>query len=308
MPNPSSATLAAPSADDPLPIPEGRLLVTSEVLDLAATVRRRAEKFQALIGGYEARLNAKAEEVRKGLQETDLREDAIRPALANAVRKARTDLIRSTTDTRWAALREFDAAARSLKLTEVLFASPAAVLERAGLGTADRSHFQSQVAGAGPVALHNLAAFAKATSNRVLGAALCAAVEQLPRRSRPFSPHELADALAGEEQRAVLAAVETVKVEAQRALNLNREFERGGRNPLARTKIALREQEREARLREGLERALALDTNPEGLVRVAEPGAMPRHKAVPADFADPTGWEGAARTDAAIPAVREKDL
>ena len=56
-----------------------------------------------------------------------------------------------------------------------------------------------QVASAGPTELANLATFAVATNNRVLGAALVSVIDAMPARSRPFSAQELADKLCNDE-------------------------------------------------------------------------------------------------------------
>ena len=313
MPDLASPDLALDTAA-PTTIPEGKLLLTPEVVELAATILRRAEKFQAMIDSFEAELEKRAAKVRNGLQEAGLREDAIRPALGNAVVKARAELIRSSEEARWKMLREFDAAAKGLKLTEVLFGAPMTVLDRAGLGTAERSQYEGQLAGKGPLALANVAALARATGNRVLGAALCAVVERMPRRARPFAPAELADALAGEEHRRVAAALHTVRTEAQRAFNLNREFERGGRNSLGRTKVALREKESEALTDAALQRGIDLNADRPSpaphadQVRVSRPGAEPKHAEKPISTDDPTGWYAAPKTGSPNPAVDKADL
>ena len=65
----------------------------------------------------------------------------------------------------------------------------------------------------------------------------------MPRRDRPLSTAELAERLVGDETRAVQDAVTKIKLAAQSALNINREFQAGRRNPLARVKLALNKQE-----------------------------------------------------------------
>ena len=145
-------------------------------------------------------------------------------------------------DRRGDMLKELKAAEDTTRTTAALYTSSQAVLARAGLCNTERTNFEAQLAGSGPAQRVNLATFAVATKNAVLGAALCAVFERVPRRDRPFSPADLADRLVGEETRAVQAAVEAIRNAAQRAIVANREFERGRINPLDRVKVALKSQ------------------------------------------------------------------
>ena len=121
-----------------------------------------------------------------------------------------------------------------------MYASPVVVISRQGLGSAERSAYQMQVASAGPTELANLAILAVATNNRILGAAPVSEIDAMPARSRPFSSQELADKLCGDEARAVLASVEAIQTANQKALNANRALLRGRADPLAAVKLALR--------------------------------------------------------------------
>ena len=161
---------------------------------------------------------------------------------AKAAVTARTTIVQNSDKERWDRIKELNAAAKNLATVNLLFANSVTVLSRAGLGTPERTNFMAQVAGSGPVELRQLAAFAVATNNRVLGAALVAAIDRMPRKDRPFSAAELADHLCGDETRKVRAAIEVVKVSAQKALNLNREFESGKVRPIDRINLALRQQ------------------------------------------------------------------
>ena len=113
------------------------------------------------------------------------------------------------------------------------------MLARAGLGEARRTDLMAQVAGAGPAEVRQLAMLAIATKDVVLGAAVQSVNDRLPRRDRPISSAELADALVGEEARAVSTAIAAIKNAAQRALNANLEFEAGKVRPIDRIKLAL---------------------------------------------------------------------
>lgn len=66
----------------------------------------------------------------------------------------------------------------------------------------------------------------------------------MPHGERPFSPHELADLLVGDEHRAIQAAIMEVGELTQRSLLDDREFEQG--RPVDRVGLALRARERAA--------------------------------------------------------------
>jgi hypothetical protein len=154
-------------------------------------------------------------------------------------------VVKASDDARWATLKELNAASESLALTATLFASPVVVLSRAGLGSPERSAYQMQAASAGPTELANLATFAVATKNRVLGAALVSVIDAMPARSRPFSAQELADKLVGDEQRAVMASVDAVRTAYERALVANRAFQNNKSSPIDKVKLALRTRNKE---------------------------------------------------------------
>ena len=229
---------------DPPPIPfsNAPLLSTAEVISLAEVAARRAEKFGAMIDTLAGGIAGKAAEVARSMAAAGLPADLQKQAADKAAATARVEIIKNSDKVRWDAIKELNASADSLATVNLLFANPVTVLSRAGLGTPERTNFTAQIAGAGPVELRQLATFAIATKNKVLGAALLSAVDQMPRKDRPFSAVELADRLCGEETRAVRAAIETVKVSAQKALNLNRAFTAGRANPLDTIKLALRNQ------------------------------------------------------------------
>ncbi|MBD3785754.1 MAG: hypothetical protein IE922_02120 [Sphingomonadales bacterium] len=84
-----------------------------------------------------------------------------------------------------------------------------------------------------------MAALAVATNNKVLGAAIMAVLDRMPRRERPISTAELAERLVGEETRQVQDAITRIKLAAQSAININREFTAGKVRPLDRVKLAL---------------------------------------------------------------------
>ena len=218
----------------------GKLLNSGELVNLAEYVSRRADKFAATIATLESGIAARAAEASESLAKADFPRDAQKLAASKMAAKARVEVTQASDESRWKTLKELNAAVDSLALTATLYASPVVVLSRQGLGSAERSAYQMQVASAGPTELANLATFAVATQNRVLGAALVSVIDAMPARSRPFSAQELADKLCGDETRAILASVEAIRTANQKVLNANRAFLRGRADPLAAVKLALR--------------------------------------------------------------------
>ncbi len=228
----------APDNHDPLP-PPGKLIATAEVISLAEHAAKRAEKLGTVIAGLEAGIARRGEEAAASAAAAGFSPEDQRSAAAKLAAKARADVVNNSEDARWGYIREVNAASEAVALTATLYASPQAVLARAGLGTPERSHLQQQLEGSGTVELKNMAALAVATNNKVLGAAIMSVVDRMPRRDRPLSTAELADRLVGEETRAVQAAITNIKLAAQAAINLNREFTAGKVRPLDRVKLAL---------------------------------------------------------------------
>ncbi len=228
-----------PPDPDPAPITAGKLLPKAELIDLAAFAAKRAEKFGGMIDSLKNGLAIRAFEVEQSLINADFPRRDVDAAVARSVAKARAEVTANSSEARWAEIKPLVAAAEGLALTEALYASPQAVLARAGLGDARRTDLMAQVAGAGPAEVRQLAMLAVATKDVVLGAAIQSVNDRLPRRDRPISSAELADALVGEEARAVSNAIAAIKNAAQRALNANREFEAGKVRPVDRVKLAL---------------------------------------------------------------------
>lgn len=225
---------------EPAPlIPQTSALNTAEVISLAEVAAKRAEKFGQMIDTLDAGIAARAADAAGAMARAGFPPDQQRAGAEKATATARAEITRNSEETRWAALRELNAAADSIAATAPLWASPVTVLARHGLGTPERSHYQQQLAGAGPVELTNMAQFAATTGNKVLGAALVSIIDRMPAKARPFSAADLADRLVGEETRAMQAAIATIRTAAQRALVRNREWERGRASPLDKIKLAL---------------------------------------------------------------------
>jgi hypothetical protein len=232
-----------PPDPEPAPITAGKLLPKAELVDLAAFAAKRAEKLGQTIATLTAGAEARAAEVARSLAAAGFDPRSQADAADKARAKARAEIVANSSEARWAEIRQLVAAAEGLALTEALYASPQAVLARAGLGDPRRTDLMAQVAGAGPAEVRQLAMLAVATKDVVLGAAIQSVNDRLPRRDRPVSSAELADALVGEEARAVSAAVAAIRDAAQRAIVANREFESGRTRSVDRVKLALSNKE-----------------------------------------------------------------
>ena len=227
-----------PPDPEPAPITAGKLLPKAELIDLAAYAAKRAEKLGQTIANLTAGIEARAADVAQSLASAGFDSRSQMEAADKARAKVRQEIITASSDARWAEIKTIVAAADGLALTELLFASPQAVLPRAGLGDTRRTDLMQQVAGAGPAEVRQLAMLAVATKDVVLGAAIQSVNDRLPRRDRPISSAELAQALVGEETRAVQSAIAAIKHAAQSALNMNREFQSRKVRPLDRLKLA----------------------------------------------------------------------
>ena len=217
----------------------GKLLTAAEVVNLAEFAAKRAENIGTVIDDLEAGIARQGEDAAVSAAAAGFSPEDQKSAAKKVAAKARTETAANSEDVRWSYLRELNAAAGSLSLMATLYSSPQAVLARTGLGTSERTNFQQQLTNSGNQELRNMAAFSVATENKVLGSAIAAVVERMPRRERPLSTAELAEQLVGKETRAVQDAIAKVKLATQTAINVNREFEAGRRDPLARVKLAL---------------------------------------------------------------------
>ncbi|NWH07338.1 MAG: hypothetical protein HXY22_01590 [Alphaproteobacteria bacterium] len=218
-------------------------MARGEVISLAEAVARRAEKFGKTLDTLASGIAARGREAAESLARADFPPEAQAEAGRKAEAKARAEVLPNSSDTRWAMLRELQAAADSLSTTALLFATPQAVLARAGLGTPERTNYLAQLEGSGVVQLRNMAAFAVATKNAPLGAALLTIIDRMPARDRPFSAQELAQRLVGEEAAEVTRTIERVRATVQRAIVANRDFERGRASALDKVKVALNSKE-----------------------------------------------------------------
>lgn len=156
----------------------------------------------------------------------------------------RADLKRTSHDGRVAKLRELDALRRQVSNAKSHYASSVQMLMREGLGSEKRSRLIQQLEHSGPTELASLAAFAVSAKDRELAAALVTRVNRIPFGERPFAPQELADAIVGDDYRAIHAAIGEVESMAERALIEDRAFETGRPSGERMISLALRQRDR----------------------------------------------------------------
>lgn len=215
------------------------------VTDLKASLTRARELHSEnakRISEMNERVAKRREELRANLHDLSPSEQS--HILNRALGGLRADLKRDSADARTARLRELDALRRQAEDASAHYHSPMQMLMRDSLGSERRSRLIQQLEHSGKVELASLAALAVSSKDRELAAVLASQVGRMPAAERPFSPHELADLLVGEEHRAVQAAIMEVGELAQRALLYDRQFETG--RPVDRVGLALRARDRSA--------------------------------------------------------------
>ncbi len=215
------------------------------VTDLRASLTRARElhsESAKRLSEMNERVAKRREELRANLHDLSPSQQAL--VLNRAIGGLRADLKRDSADARLARLRELDALRRQAEDARAHYHSPMQMLMRDSLGSERRSRLIQQLEHSGKVELASLAALAVSSKDRELAAVLASQMGRMPHGERPFSPHELADLMVGEEHRAVQAAIMEVGELAQRAVLDDRSFETG--RPVDRVGLALRARDRAA--------------------------------------------------------------
>ncbi|WP_378774311.1 hypothetical protein [Methylopila musalis] len=215
------------------------------VTDLKASLTRARELHSEnakRISEMNERVAKRREELRANLHDLSPSEQS--HILNRALGGLRADLKRDSADARTARLRELDALRRQAEDASAHYHSPMQMLMRESLGSERRSRLIQQLEHSGKVELASLAALAVSSKDRELAAVLASQVGRMPHGERPFSPHELADLLVGDEHRAIQAAIMEVGELTQRSLLDDRQFETG--RPVDRVGLALRARDRSA--------------------------------------------------------------
>lgn len=213
-----------------------RWLSATDIVDRLKQARENREQQSKLLASLEAQAAQRREDVERSL--ADLPDPQRGQFVARTVNGFRNELKRQSADARRAHLKEVGRLLEQTAGARAHYQSPVQMLMREGLGSERRSRLLQQIAHSGPVELASLAEFAASTKDKELGAALCTRVSGFTPNERPFSSHELADALVGEEHRRVTAALMELDRLTQEAAHADSAFERGAANPVRSITIA----------------------------------------------------------------------
>lgn len=230
--------------DNPPTLPAaGTLYGMPELAEAAATALRVEAMHLALIEQLEAAIQKSMQDAADSARRAGFGKLDAQNAGKKMGAKARNDVRAMSDDDRWALLRQLNALASGLGVSDALWASPVVALARAGLGLDKRTNLIQQLSGAGPAELKTAATLAVATSDVILGAAVASLLDRTPQKQRLVSPMELAERLVGDDVRQAHAAIMSVRNAQQRAMNADREFASGRSNGTARIAEALAQQE-----------------------------------------------------------------
>lgn len=213
-----------------------RWMSVSDISERLTKARENRERQQKLLDTLEGQAKRRREEIERSL--ADLSQSHRSQLVARAMGGFRGDLKRASADERLKLVREIGRLREETQAVRDHYGSTVQLLAREGLGSERRSRLQQQVEQSGPTELASLAAFAAAIKDKEFGAVLCARVSDLMPNERPFSRQELADALVGDEHRAVTRALMEIDRLAEETAHADTAFERGNASPLRALSIA----------------------------------------------------------------------
>lgn len=197
---------------------------------LTATFATRLSILEKLIEERRAKEDETAERYARtgtdGSSAVAARQIAQRAALS-AVNEYRRTLVESTDKERIGRLRKLQELEEVATAHEPLYRNPQQLLSRASLGSPERTNYQEQLRHAGPRELENHAKWAMAHGDKILAAAVLSRIDAMPTKSRPMNTREFAEVFVGEEFEQLQSAFRRTRLAAQRAINANRDFERG---------------------------------------------------------------------------------
>lgn len=221
---------------------ENIIETASKAEHLAASFVKRILDFEKLVSEREAQARGNAAKYGqlRGEQDSGVRnvvKQATRLQAQREARQYRRELVAGTEKERTERLQQMaELDAEASRLTP-LYQSPVQLLSRMGLGSPERSRYHDQLREAGARELQNYADWARYKGDRILAAAVLSRLDALPSKSRPFKAVEFAASLVGEEFEQAKRAITRTRIATQRAVNANRDFERGRVD--ARAKISM---------------------------------------------------------------------
>jgi len=219
-------------------------LSATDLIQRLSRARENRDQHARLLNTLEGQVTQRRIDVERSL--ADLSPNERSKVVTRAVNGHRAELRRKSADARLALVREAGRLRDEVVAVRAHYQSPMQCLMHESLGSERRSRLLGQIANSGLTELASLAAFAAATKDKELGAALCTRVSMLPVHDRPFSAHDLADALVGENHRRVTQAILETERIAIETLHSDSAFETGRTNLARSLQTAIMRREEQA--------------------------------------------------------------
>lgn len=215
----------------------------ASLISFASDLDIKASAFEKKITSLSVDLGTRSERVKAEIERlTDLPKNQRTTLSQKRLNTLRRETVQASSDERYEKLRALKQADDQITIIESQYATPAHLLAREGLGTAERSRYQDQIANSGPLELRNFAAHAVSTGDKVLGSAIMAKLDSLKPQDRKLvgiSRQALSEALCGEDHKKAQNAINIVKNRVRQAFVSNREFESGRKNATAKIGLAM---------------------------------------------------------------------
>jgi hypothetical protein len=126
-----------------------------------------------------------------------------------------------------------------LTAIEETYASPSALLAKAGLGSTQHANLIASLSGAGKAELLTRAREAAMTGDRVLASAVLTVNDRRARHERAFTSAEFAGHVIGAEHAALLGNIKEARRRVEAAVQLDRAFLVGGESPASKIERGL---------------------------------------------------------------------
>lgn len=221
----------------------GSWMSVTDVIQRLGRARENRDQHARLLNTLEGQVTQRRIDVERSL--ADLPSNERSKVVTRAVNGHRAELRRKSAEARLALVREAGRLHDEVAAVRTHFESPTQMLMRESLGSERRSRLLGQIANSGPTELASLASYAASTKDKELGAALCTRISMLTVHDRPFSAHELADALVGEDHRRVTQAIMETERIAIETLHSDSAFETGRTNLTRNLQTAIMQREEE---------------------------------------------------------------
>jgi len=212
-------------------------------------LRERGQALTSLTERLEAQYRAEQEhlaaEMKKRLSETESAEEhgAVRAVMgknANAqLAELRRRLVAESESQRQGILALLPEYESRVEAARELHASPIQVLSRQGLGTAERTQYQQQLAGAGPAELASTAKLALSTGDRTLAAAVLVTADRDRKRYQQFDRAGFAESVVGPEVATMRRQLDELALSIKSMRVVNRSFEQGKSNATDKIELGL---------------------------------------------------------------------